>query len=149
MVFLFYIQIICAKCKLREALPDNDIILCDGTCNRAFHQKCLDPPLSTENSELSYTLLLPVDHINGFWVLTFAVYSICRIICELHVIKLMIFPVPPGDEGWFCKFCKKKMEILEAINAHLGTHFPLDSNWQVIYPADIFTIPVHFLIQAS
>ncbi|KAK6147421.1 hypothetical protein DH2020_018333 [Rehmannia glutinosa] len=44
-------HIVCAKCKLREALPDNDIILCDGTCNRAFHQKCLDPPLSTENSE--------------------------------------------------------------------------------------------------
>ncbi|GFP88001.1 replication factor c subunit 3 [Phtheirospermum japonicum] len=44
-------HIVCAKCIIREALPDNDIILCDGTCNRAFHQKCLDPPLSTENSE--------------------------------------------------------------------------------------------------
>lgn len=83
-------HIICAKCKLREALPDNDIILCDGTCNRAFHQECMDPPLSTEN-------------------------------------------IPPGDEGWFCKFCKKKMEILEATNAHLGTHFPLDSNWQDVF----------------
>ncbi|KAI3443417.1 hypothetical protein Pfo_000082 [Paulownia fortunei] len=83
-------HIICAKCKLREALPDNDIILCDGTCNCAFHQKCLDPPLSTEN-------------------------------------------IPPGDEGWFCKFCKKKMEILEAINAHIGTHFPMDSNWQDVF----------------
>ncbi|KAL1549529.1 pathogenesis-related homeodomain protein-like isoform X1 [Salvia divinorum] len=83
-------HIICAKCKLREALPDNDIILCDGTCNRAFHQECMDPPLSTEN-------------------------------------------IPPGDEGWFCKFCKKKTEILEATNAHLGTHFPLDSNWQDVF----------------
>ncbi|KAH6762477.1 pathogenesis related homeodomain protein A [Perilla frutescens var. hirtella] len=83
-------HIICAKCKLREALPDNDIILCDGTCNRAFHQECMDPPLSTEN-------------------------------------------IPPGDEGWFCKFCKKKIEILEATNAHLGTHFPLDSNWQDVF----------------
>ncbi|PIN16275.1 hypothetical protein CDL12_11078 [Handroanthus impetiginosus] len=83
-------NIICAKCKLREALPDNDIILCDGTCNCAFHQKCLDPPLSSEN-------------------------------------------IPPGDEGWFCKFCKKKMEILEATNAHLGTYFPIDSNWQDVF----------------
>lgn len=53
------------------------------------------------------------------------------LLCELHVMKLAMLPVPPGDEGWFCKFCKKKMEILEATNAHLGTHFPLDSNWQV------------------
>ncbi|KAK6147436.1 hypothetical protein DH2020_018348 [Rehmannia glutinosa] len=83
-------HIVCAKCKLREAFPDNDIILCDGTCNRAFHQKCLDPPLSTEN-------------------------------------------IPQGDEGWFCKFCKKKMEILEVTNARLGTHFPLDSNWQDVF----------------
>lgn len=44
-------QIFCAKCKLNEAFPDNDIVLCDGTCNAAFHQKCLDPPLDTENSE--------------------------------------------------------------------------------------------------
>ncbi|GER26930.1 pathogenesis-related homeodomain protein [Striga asiatica] len=83
-------HIVCAKCQLREAFPDNDIILCDGTCNRAFHQKCMDPPLSTEN-------------------------------------------IPPGDEGWFCKFCKKKMEILDITNAHLGTHFPLDCNWQDVF----------------
>lgn len=53
-------------------------------------------------------------------------------LCELLVMKLAMLPVPPGDEGWFCKFCKKKMEILEATNAHLGTNFPLDSNWQVL-----------------
>ncbi|GAA0173353.1 chromatin/chromatin-binding, or -regulatory protein [Lithospermum erythrorhizon] len=83
-------HIICAKCMSLEAFPDNDIILCDGTCNRAFHQNCLDPPLKTEN-------------------------------------------IPPGDEGWFCKLCKTKIEVLEATNAHLGTHFPLDSNWQDIF----------------
>ncbi|XP_009795782.1 pathogenesis-related homeodomain protein isoform X1 [Nicotiana tabacum] len=83
-------HIICAKCKLQEAFPDNDIILCDGTCNCAFHQKCLDPPLSTEN-------------------------------------------IPPDDEGWFCKFCKCKMEIIDATNAHIGTHFAMDSNWEDIF----------------
>ncbi|XAR63743.1 hypothetical protein NMG60_11023789 [Bertholletia excelsa] len=87
---VYHEHIICAKCKLREAFPDNDIILCDGTCNCAFHQKCLDPPLSTEN-------------------------------------------IPPGDQGWFCKFCECKMEILEAMNAHLGTRFSADSHWQDIF----------------
>lgn len=83
-------HIICAKCNLREAFPENDIILCDGTCNCAFHQKCLDPPLSSEN-------------------------------------------IPPGDEGWFCRYCKSKMEILEATNAHLGTNFPMDCTWEDIF----------------
>lgn len=83
-------NIICAKCKLREAFPDNDIILCDGTCNCGFHQKCLQPPLLTEN-------------------------------------------IPPGDQGWFCRLCECKMEILETMNAHLGTRFPLDSPWQDIF----------------
>ncbi|KAJ0030846.1 hypothetical protein Pint_14013 [Pistacia integerrima] len=83
-------HIICAKCKLREAFPDNDIVLCDGTCNCAFHQKCLDPPLDTE--------------------------------C-----------IPPGDQGWFCRFCECKMEIIEAMNAHIGTCFSVNSNWQDIF----------------
>ncbi|GAU49121.1 hypothetical protein TSUD_376620 [Trifolium subterraneum] len=83
-------HIFCANCKMNEALPDNDIILCDGTCNRAFHQRCLDPPLDTEN-------------------------------------------IPPGDQGWFCKFCECKIEILEATNAHLGTRFSLDSTWQDVF----------------
>lgn len=87
---VYHEHIFCAKCKLREAFPDNDIVLCDGTCNCAFHQKCLDPPLDTEN-------------------------------------------IPPGDQGWFCKFCVCKIEIIEAMNAHIGTHFPVDSNWQDIF----------------
>ncbi|KAJ6913032.1 pathogenesis-related homeodomain protein isoform X4 [Populus alba x Populus x berolinensis] len=84
-------HIFCAKCKSNEVSPDNDIVLCDGTCNCAFHQKCLEPPLDTES-------------------------------------------IPPGDQGWFCKFCECRMDIIEAMNAHLGTHFSEDSSWQ-----DIFT----------
>ncbi|XP_068642595.1 pathogenesis-related homeodomain protein-like [Aristolochia californica] len=87
---VFHEYIFCAKCKLREAFPDNDIILCDGTCNRAFHQKCLEPPLATEN-------------------------------------------IPPGDQGWFCKYCECKMEILEAVNAHLGTTFSGNCSWQDVF----------------
>lgn len=87
----------CAKCKLRDAFPDNDIILCDGTCNCAFHQMCIDPPLLTEN-------------------------------------------IPPGDQGWFCKYCICKTEIMEAMNAHLGTSYPHDSNWQEIFKVET-TLP--------
>ncbi|KAL2924176.1 Homeobox protein HAZ1, partial [Bienertia sinuspersici] len=40
--------IFCAKCGSKELPVGNDIILCDGICERGFHQYCLDPPLKTE-----------------------------------------------------------------------------------------------------
>ncbi|KAG0621021.1 hypothetical protein M758_4G262200 [Ceratodon purpureus] len=46
---IYHEEIFCAKCKSQEALLDNDIILCDGACNRGFHQFCLDPPLETKD----------------------------------------------------------------------------------------------------
>ncbi|KDP41097.1 hypothetical protein JCGZ_03227 [Jatropha curcas] len=88
-------HIFCAKCKSNEVFPDNDIVLCDGTCNCAFHQRCLDPPLDTEN-------------------------------------------IPPGDQGWYCKFCECRMEIIESMNAHLGTQFPVNSCWQDIFKEATF-----------
>ncbi|MED6170675.1 hypothetical protein PIB30_033239 [Stylosanthes scabra] len=42
-------DIFCAKCSSKELSTNNDIILCDGACERGFHQLCLDPPLLTEN----------------------------------------------------------------------------------------------------
>nr|XP_010906632.1 homeobox protein HOX1A isoform X1 [Elaeis guineensis]XP_010906633.1 homeobox protein HOX1A isoform X1 [Elaeis guineensis] len=42
-------DIFCAKCSSKDLSVDNDIILCDGACDRGFHQKCLDPPLLSEN----------------------------------------------------------------------------------------------------
>ncbi|KAJ4833184.1 hypothetical protein Tsubulata_016055 [Turnera subulata] len=83
-------HIFCAKCKLNEVSADNDIVLCDGICNCAFHQKCHDPPLDTEN-------------------------------------------IPPGDQGWFCKSCERRMQIIETMNAHLGTDFAMDESWQDIF----------------
>ncbi|CAL1379690.1 unnamed protein product [Linum trigynum] len=83
-------HIFCAKCKSNDVVPDNDIILCDGTCNCAFHQMCLEPPLHTEN-------------------------------------------IPPGDQGWFCKFCECRMEIIDSMNAHLGTQYSMSCEWQDLF----------------
>lgn len=38
-------DIFCSKCGSKELSADNDIILCDGICDRGFHQMCLTPPL--------------------------------------------------------------------------------------------------------
>ncbi|KAE8708267.1 Auxin-responsive GH3 family protein [Hibiscus syriacus] len=42
-------DIFCAKCGSKDLSPDNDIILCDGVCDRGFHQYCLQPPLLKED----------------------------------------------------------------------------------------------------
>ncbi|XP_059647855.1 homeobox protein HAT3.1 [Cornus florida] len=42
-------DIFCAKCGSKETSVDNDIILCDGACERGFHQFCLEPPLLKED----------------------------------------------------------------------------------------------------
>ncbi|CAI8604863.1 unnamed protein product [Vicia faba] len=42
-------DIFCAKCQTKVLGTNNDIILCDGACDRGYHQLCLDPPLLTED----------------------------------------------------------------------------------------------------
>uniref|UniRef100_A0A7N0UE90 Uncharacterized protein n=1 Tax=Kalanchoe fedtschenkoi TaxID=63787 RepID=A0A7N0UE90_KALFE len=42
-------DIYCTICGSKDLSADNDIVLCDGECNRAFHQLCLKPPLLTED----------------------------------------------------------------------------------------------------
>ncbi|XP_016478781.2 pathogenesis-related homeodomain protein [Nicotiana tabacum] len=42
-------DIFCAKCSAKDLPADNDIILCDGACERGFHQLCLEPPLLKED----------------------------------------------------------------------------------------------------
>ncbi|PKA61011.1 Homeobox protein HOX1A [Apostasia shenzhenica] len=44
-------NIFCGKCGSKDASNDNDIVLCDGNCERGFHQRCLNPPLLSEESE--------------------------------------------------------------------------------------------------
>ncbi|KAL1218078.1 Homeobox protein HAT3.1 [Cardamine amara subsp. amara] len=42
-------DIFCAKCGSKDLPVDNDIILCDGFCDRGFHQYCVEPPLRKED----------------------------------------------------------------------------------------------------
>ncbi|KAF4364362.1 hypothetical protein F8388_006939 [Cannabis sativa] len=42
-------DIFCAKCGSKDLSAGNDIILCDGACDRGFHQFCLEPPLLNED----------------------------------------------------------------------------------------------------
>ncbi|KAJ0264485.1 Homeobox protein [Hirschfeldia incana] len=42
-------DIFCAKCGSADLRVDNDIILCDGFCDRGFHQYCVQPPLRKED----------------------------------------------------------------------------------------------------
>uniref|UniRef100_A0ACD5T8G4 Uncharacterized protein n=1 Tax=Avena sativa TaxID=4498 RepID=A0ACD5T8G4_AVESA len=42
-------DIVCATCSTQDVTSNNDIILCDGVCDRGFHQKCLNPPLLTKD----------------------------------------------------------------------------------------------------
>ncbi|KAH6554852.1 hypothetical protein KP509_1Z301800 [Ceratopteris richardii] len=47
---IYHEDIFCAICKRQDVMTNNDIILCDGACDRAFHQLCLEPALKTDES---------------------------------------------------------------------------------------------------
>jgi len=125
-----WMQIFCAKCKSQEALLDNDIILCDGACNRGFHQYCLDPPLATINSKiiccnLGHGSCLHESFSNQKWSTRG-----WQIAWNVTNFKLGC-AVPPGDEGWLCPVCECKMECVEVINAYLSTNFEVENSWEV------------------
>ncbi|XP_037408775.1 homeobox protein HOX1A-like [Triticum dicoccoides] len=42
-------HIVCATCRLQGPTSNNGIILCDGACDRGFHQNCLNPRLLTKD----------------------------------------------------------------------------------------------------
>lgn len=42
-------DIFCSKCTLADDRHDDDILLCDGFCDRAYHQSCVTPPVLAED----------------------------------------------------------------------------------------------------
>lgn len=61
-------HIFCAKCGRNDATDDNDIVLCDGPCNRAYHCNCLVPALDINLLNEDEGWLCPAcDHkVRGF-----------------------------------------------------------------------------------
>ena len=41
-------DVACARCGDGDATDENDILMCDGYCDRAFHQRCVVPPVKTD-----------------------------------------------------------------------------------------------------
>lgn len=41
-------EVCCSFCGSGDSCPGNDIIICDGYCERAYHQKCIEPAVCLE-----------------------------------------------------------------------------------------------------
>lgn len=42
-------DIFCSKCDMADDRADDDILLCDGFCDRAYHQSCVVPPVRDDD----------------------------------------------------------------------------------------------------
>lgn len=83
-------QIFCAKCGSKDLPVDNDIILCDGACDRGFHQFCLEPPLLSKDSNTTQFVFGRLSKIREFLV-SYFLFSVpqfrltTRVGCALDV----------------------------------------------------------------
>lgn len=112
-------QIFCATCGSKDVTSGNDIILCDGACDRGFHQNCLNPPLRTEESNIHFSSIF---------------HSIQVILVSAFIHEHYSFVVPEGDEGWLCPACDCKIDCIDVINELQGSDLSIDDSWEVIYP---------------
>lgn len=111
-------QIFCAKCGLKDSSINNDIILCDGICERGFHQMCLVPPLLNEESN-AQTFLFQIDG------------QMRNMVLSLSSDCFFFFLVPPGDEIWLCPGCKCKVYCFDLLNDVQGTQLSILDKWEV------------------
>ena len=50
-------DVFCGACREHESTDDNDIVLCDGDCRRAYHLGCLNPPITLDDRTLPQRML--------------------------------------------------------------------------------------------
>lgn len=116
-IICFIFQIFCTICGSKDVTLQNDIILCDGACDRGFHQNCLNPPLLTEDSNIPY-----IFHFS----------YMLKSHCIVAYFLSFLFIVPPGDVGWFCPACVCKIDCIDALNELQGSKLSVHDSWEVI-----------------
>ena len=148
-IFLF--QIFCAKCGSKDMSADDDIILCDGACDRGFHLLCLEPPLLKEESNIQLIHLMQINlnfwflnqlifRIHQFLHLCFFFFFFFFILLLLSVLfcLALIIAVPPDDEGWLCPACDCKVDCMDLLNDSQETKLSVTDSWEVIYKISSF-----------
>lgn len=128
--FIFPWQIFCAKCESTELPADNDIILCDGACERGFHQLCLEPPLLKDDS-MSKPTPNSSSQLAFLFFLEFVVSCSCFYLFFFTLIISFSLSVPPDDEGWLCPGCDCKVDCIELLNDSQGTNLSILDTWEV------------------
>lgn len=92
-------------------------MLCDGNCSRAYHLKCLVPPLEPSDSEAPVPPAPPPHRHLGCPALAPALRLRSPGVPRPHA-------VPEGDEGWLCPSCDAKVDALCMINDVFGAPHP-------------------------
>ena len=62
-------DVVCATCRDGDADDDNDILICDGYCDRAFHQHCVVPKVRTEDIPDEWLCPLCDARVDAFYTL--------------------------------------------------------------------------------
>lgn len=156
-------DVFCSKCGDAEATDDNDILLCDGFCERAFHQRCVVPHVREED-------IPPGDEVGAMFPcsaradITFLRHS-CFLVFFLRTPQLDLFftlvkcewytgrrcfsfffsnpslstcdDSRPYDEGWLCQLCDARVDSFYTLNMDFELNLdPATASWTEVFPEE-------------
>jgi hypothetical protein len=81
-----------------------------------------------------------LNHLCGKKIVIFSAYVLGSVLSsscwylQLSFLLVLIFVVPPDDEGWLCPGCDCKDDSLDLLNDSLGTKFSVSDSWEKIFP---------------